>query len=52
MAVSSLRAAFPRMDVEEKQARALQMLAAGLMPGLLQALNPAQLFAAPVTEKE
>lgn len=51
MAVSSLKAAFPRMDFEERQARALQALAAGLMPGLMKALDPAQLFT-PAPEKE
>ena len=40
MAVTSLKDAFPRMSLIEKQNRALKTLAFGMMPLILDALEP------------
>ena len=40
MAVTSLKDAFPRMSLIEKQARALKALAFGMMPMILDSLSP------------
>lgn len=39
MAVTSLKAAFPRMSLIEKQGRLLRQVAFGMMPQLLDALD-------------
>lgn len=40
MAVTSLKNAFPRMSLIEKQNRALKAVAFGMMPMILEALDP------------
>lgn len=42
MAVTSLKDAFPRMSLIEKQGRLLRQLAFGMMPQLLETLDVSQ----------
>lgn len=49
MAITSLKDAFPRMSIIEKQSRALKTVAFGMMPLLLQALDAKE--HSPRTEK-
>lgn len=39
MAITSLKDAFPRMGIVERQSRALKAVAFGMMPLLLEALD-------------